>query len=140
MGLFGGTQPIVTNDLVFCLDVGSYKCITGSTDDISNGVVTYLNQYLCEGANGNPGGGTHTPNPAYMPTYSSDYGGILDFSGGRGMNVVQNLGATTVSTYSIWVLWDSGDYLNQYFLMQDPMVVFGFFRITRDIISIGMRI
>lgn len=110
-----GTPPIVTEGLVFALDVGSYKCITGSTDDISNGVVTIINDYLCEGASGSPAGSTHTPNPAYMPSYSPDYGGILDFSGGRGMNVVQNLGTSTVSTYSIWVLWDSGDYSNQYF-------------------------
>jgi hypothetical protein len=115
MAGFVGTPPIITEGLVFALDVGSYKCITGSTNDISNGVITIINEYLCEGANGSPGTGTHTPNPAYMPSYSSDYGGILDFSGGRGMNVVQNLGTSTVSTYSIWVLWDSGDYSNQYF-------------------------
>ena len=115
MAGFTGTRPIITDGLVFTLDVGSYKCISGSTDDISNGVITYQNQYLCEGASGSPGSGTHTPNTSNMPSYSSAYGGILDFSGGKGMNVVQDLGTSTVSTYSIWVLWDSGTYGPQYF-------------------------
>lgn len=114
MAGYTGTRPIINNELVFTLDVGSYKCIPGSTDDISGGVRTYQNQYLCEGSNGSPGSGTHTPDTNNMPVYSSAYGGILDFSGGKGLNVVQDLGTSTVSTYSIWVLWDSGDYSNQY--------------------------
>ena len=107
---------IVTDSLVFALDVGNSKCARNPTNGISNGIQSLVLSSLCEGASGNPGTGAHTPNTAYMPAYSSEYGGVLDFAGGRGINVNEDLSTSTVLTYSMWVKWPSDNVSNQYFL------------------------
>lgn len=53
---------------------------------------------LVTGASGTPFAGTHIPNPANFPAHSSQYGGIFDFGGGRGMNCEENLGYYTETT------------------------------------------
>lgn len=104
----------LVQDLVFCLDVSNHKCAENPSGGISNGINSLVTVSLCTGANGSPGSGTHTPNTANMPSYSSDFGGVLDFSGGKGINVEEDLGTSTVSTYSIWLKWPSGNTGNQY--------------------------
>lgn len=107
MGFSRGPK-IVTDGLVLALDVGNHKCVSNPSNGISNGIQSLVTTSLCEGANGSPGSGTHSPSTSNMPTYSSDFGGVLNFSGGKGINVVEDLGSTTVSTYSIWLKWPSG--------------------------------
>ena len=99
---------IVNNELVFALDVGSTRCAPNPSNGISNGIQALATPSLCEGANGSPGSGTHTSDPSNMPVYSSDFGGVLNFSGGKGINIVEDLGSTTVSTYSTWLKWPAG--------------------------------
>ena len=114
--MFTGPK-IVTDDLVFVLDVSNHKCASNPSSGISAGINSLVTPSLCEGASGNPGTGAHTPNTANMPAYSSDFGGVLDFSGGRGINVNEDLGSTTGAlTYSMWVKWPLDYTSSQYFL------------------------
>ena len=113
--MFTGPK-IVTDNLVFALDVSNHKCAPNPSSGISSGITSLVTPSLCEGASGNPGTGTHTPNTANMPAYSSDFGGVLNFSGGRGINVNEDLGTSTVLTYSMWVKWPLDNVNNQYFL------------------------
>jgi len=97
MSAFAG--PYNTDDgLIFSIDPGNPKCFgsgqTSCTNLITGGLVT--------GANGAPGTGTHTPNPANFPAYNSINGGIFDFAGARGMNVEEDLGAQTAFTIDMW--------------------------------------
>ena len=93
------SPKIVTDSLIFCIDAAHPRCFqSGQTTakDLVQG-------FNCSGANGTPSSGTHTPNTANFPAYSSSYGGIFDFAGGRGINVDGNLGSTAVSSISMWI-------------------------------------
>lgn len=89
---------IIKNGLIFSIDAANPKCFgsgqTSCKNLITGGLVT--------GANGEPGAGTHTPNPSNFPAYNSINGGIFDFTGGRGMNVDENLGAQSSFTIEMW--------------------------------------
>ena len=89
---------IVTDGIIFHIDAGNPKCFqsgsTTCTNLITGGLVT--------GASGGPGTGVHTPNPANFPLYSSNNGGIFNFSGGKGMNCEEDLGFHTQLSLSIW--------------------------------------
>ena len=104
---YGG--DIVTNGLVLALDAANLVCFEpGSTtcrNLVTGGLVT--------GANGHPGSGTHTPNTANFPSHNSDYGGIFDFAGGRGMNCDEDLGSSTTRTLVMWFYKNSSS--AQYF-------------------------
>ena len=99
----------ITDGLIFCLDAGHPQCFqSGQT------VATDLVQgFNCSGANGTPNVGTHTPNTANFPAYSSSYGGVFDFNGGRGINIDGNLGSTAASSISMWFYKSSAG--TQYF-------------------------
>jgi hypothetical protein len=91
--------PEIANDgLIFHIDAANEKCFSsGQTSCINlatGGLVT--------GANGTPGAGTPSPNPAYFPAYNSINGGVFDFAGGRGMNCDENLGSHTALTLCMW--------------------------------------
>lgn len=92
------SPKIITDGLIFCLDASHPRCFqagqTTATDLVQG--------FNCSGASGTPYAGTHTPNTANFPAYSSSYGGIFDFSGGRGINVDGDLGSTTSSAISMW--------------------------------------
>lgn len=92
------SPKLVTSGLIFSIDAGNPKCFgsgqTSCVNLITGGLVT--------GASGTPGTGTHTPNPSNFPAYNSIKGGIFDFTGGRGMNVEENLGMHTSLTIDMW--------------------------------------
>ena len=89
---------IVMNGLIFLIDPGDERCFKSGED-----VCTDLVQgFLCTGANGTPGTGAHTPNPANFPNYSSIKGGVFNFAGGRGINIEGNLGQPTAFTLEQW--------------------------------------
>jgi|TARA_B100000287_G_scaffold72608_1_gene64302 hypothetical protein len=97
MGFTRGPN-IVTENLIFAIDAGSPKCFkSGDTS-----ATCLISGFNCSGANGNPGTGTHTPNTANFPIYSSLHGGIFDFDGGSGINIDGDLGTATASTICIW--------------------------------------
>ena len=100
--------PSIDN-LVLYLDPSNPVCFepgkTNCYNMVTGGIVT--------GANGNPGSGTHTPNTSMFPAYNSINGGIFDFSGGRGMNVDEDLGSTTTRTFIMWFYKNSSN--TQYF-------------------------
>ena len=82
MAFFRGPN-IVTNGLIFALDAGNPKCFSsGGTT-----ATCLISGFNCSGANGHPNTGTHTPNTTNFPSYSTDNGGILNFSGGKGINI-----------------------------------------------------
>ena len=117
-----GTPSIPFNGLIFQLDIGSHKCVPNTTDDLTAGINSLINQYTLEGAqNTHPtqiGLGDNDADPTLMPTFNPDFGGYLDFTGGRGMNVNEDLGTGgifTALTYSIWVHWPQDFTNNQYF-------------------------
>lgn len=89
----------ITDGLIFCLDASHPKCFqsgqTTATDLVQG--------FNCSGASGNPNTGTHTPNTANFPSYSSDYGGIFDFGTGKGINIDGDLGSTSSNSISIWL-------------------------------------
>ena len=97
VGVFAGPE-IVEDGLVLALDAGNSRCFndgeTSCKNLITGGLVT--------GASGTPGSGTHTPNTANFPAYSSNNGGIFDFTGGKGMNCEENLGSHTELSLSMW--------------------------------------
>ena len=51
--------------------------------------------FICRGANGEPLQGNHTPNDSNFPTKSTDnysfHGGVFNFSGGKGLNIQEDL-------------------------------------------------
>ena len=89
---------VVTDGLVLCLDAGNTKCFN-SGDTACKNLVT---GGLVTGASGSPGSGTHTPNSANFPSYSSINGGVFNFSGGKGMNCEEDLGSHTELSLSMW--------------------------------------
>ena len=94
-----GTDGIVTSNLILHLDPGDLNCWTpGDTT-----CVNLVSQGLVQGASGNPGSGTNTPDPSNFPAYNSINGGVFDFEGGRGMNVDEELGQSTTRTLRMWV-------------------------------------
>lgn len=98
---FGHRKPIkkISNNLVLDLDPANTNCFkSGDTTAIN-----LITGNSVTGASGQPNAGTHTPNSANFPAYSSSYGGIFDFAGGRGMNVEEDLGSNTSMTIDIWV-------------------------------------
>ena len=66
MGFNNGVN-IVTDSMVFCLDAGNSKCFS----DGNTTATCLVSGSLVTGASGNPGTGTHTPNTANFPAYSS---------------------------------------------------------------------
>ena len=100
---------IVTDSLIFCIDAAHPRCFqsgqTTATDLVQG--------FNCSGANGTPSSGTHTPNTANFPAYSSANGGVFDFAGGRGINIDGNLGSTAASSISMWFY--KPQYGTQYF-------------------------
>jgi len=90
MGIAYNTS-IVRDGLVLHLDPANPKCFsngqTSCTNMVSGGSVT--------GASGQPNAGTHTPNTANFPAYNSINAGVFDFTGGKGMNVEEDLGSHT---------------------------------------------
>jgi hypothetical protein len=93
------SPKIITDGLIFCLDAGHPRCFqsgqTTATDLVQG--------FNCSGASGTPNAGTHTPNTANFPAYSSSYGGVFDFNGGRGINVDGDLGSSTASSIGMWI-------------------------------------
>ena len=108
---FGHRKPVrrINKDLILHLDPANASCFksgdTTATNLVTGNSVT--------GASGNPGTGTHTPNTANFPAYSSSNGGVFDFAGGRGMNVEEDLGSNTSMTIDMWVYKNSAN--TQYF-------------------------
>lgn len=115
MSFYRGPKVPIDN-LIFALDVSNHKCSPDPSSGISAGINSLITPSLCEGASGSPFAGTHTPDTSNMPAYSSDFGGVLDFDGQRGINVVEDLGSHTEMTYSFWVKWSSTSTGNQYFV------------------------
>lgn len=93
------SPKIITDSLIFCIDAAHPRCFqsgqTTATDLVQG--------FNCSGANGTPSSGTHTPNTANFPAYSSANGGVFDFAGGRGINIDGNLGSTAASSISMWI-------------------------------------
>ena len=96
-------------DLVFAIDAANPKCqfVPGSTtckNIMSGGNVS--------GASGDPRADAHTPNSSNFPEYNASYTGaktpVFDFSGGRGMNVDEDLGSSNGGlTISMWIYKNS---------------------------------
>ena len=109
MSAFAGPE-MATDGLIFCIDAGDPNCFgpgqTSAYNVVTGGEVT--------GANGNPGTGPHTPNTANMPAYNSAWGGVFDFTGGRGMNCDEDLGAHTQFSLSMW--FNAADTTLDYFV------------------------
>ena len=92
------SSKIVTDGLIFCIDAASPRCFrSGQTTakDLVQG-------FNCSGASGTPSSGTHSPNTANFPAYSSANGGVFNFAGGRGINIDGDLGSTAASSISMW--------------------------------------
>jgi hypothetical protein len=120
-----GTPSIPFDRLIFQLDVGSYKCILDSTDDISNGVRSIQTGSLVHGTGGTSDidpNSSSTIQPQNTPTFNEEFGGVLDFNNAdgnnKGLNITQEfaLDRTEVISYSHWVRWPSTTYVNQYFM------------------------
>jgi len=103
MTIYVGPNPnlglgFITFGLVLHLDPADPQCFQGGQTTcrnlVTNGLVT--------GASGTPGSGGHTPNPSNFPAYSSNNGGIFDFTGGKGMNCEEDLGSHTEFSLSMW--------------------------------------
>ena len=102
MGTYGSPH-IIQEGLIFAIDAGNPECfIKGDTT-----ATCLVSGFNCSGANGTPGGGTHTPNTANFPAYNSINGGVFDFVGGKGINIDGNLGNTTASSISMWLYKNS---------------------------------
>lgn len=97
MGL-NHSPRINTDGLILYLDPANTRCFipgeTTCTNLITGGLVT--------GANGTPNAGTHIPNPNYFPVHSPNYSGVFDFTGGKGMNCEEDLGAHTELSLVLW--------------------------------------
>lgn len=103
MGFNNGVN-IVTDSMVFCLDAGNSKCFS----DGNTTATCLVSGSLVTGASGTPGTGTHTPNTANFPAYSSIKGGVFNFSGGRGMNIEDDLGAHSAASWCLWFNKNNG--------------------------------
>lgn len=100
MARIGST--FIKEDLVLYIDAANSKCFKSGDTTCKN----LISGGLLTGANGNPGTGTHTPDPSNFPSYNSDFGGIFDFTGGilgKGMNVEEDLGTSTELTICTWL-------------------------------------
>ena len=109
MGVHGGPN-IVTDGLIFAIDAANEQSYLGSGDTTATCLISGFN---CSGANGQPNTGTHTPNTSNFPSYSTDNGGIFNFSGGKGINIDGNLGTATASSICMWFYKNSSG--TQYF-------------------------
>lgn len=97
MGIIVGPNTI-KDGLIFMLDAGSNRCFNSGNTTATD----LIQEFNCSGANGTPSTGTHTPNTANFPVYNSNYGGVFDFDGGRGINVDGNLGSFTTTSICLW--------------------------------------
>ena len=104
----GPYYPIVMEGLIFSVDPSNSACMQAE-DTTCNDLIQGI---LCTGASGTPLSGAHTPNAANFPEWSSLYGGILDFAGGRGINVESDLGFPSNFTIEMWYYKNSS--LSQY--------------------------
>jgi len=95
---------VPTGDLVLALDPANPKCFnSGDTtckNIVTNGLVT--------GASGTPRAGTHTPSSGNFPSHNASFTGcstpVFDFGSGKGMNIEEDLGASTGGlTISMWL-------------------------------------
>jgi len=91
-------SDIVKGGLILHLDPGNPNCFS-SGDTTCKNLVT---GGLVTGANGTPGRGTHSPNSSNFPSYSSNFGGVFNFSGGKGMNCEENLGFRSEMSLCMW--------------------------------------
>lgn len=93
-----GPTPIPTDGLILALDAGNPLCMlpggTSARNIITGGAIT--------GANGNPGTGTHTPDPSNFPAYSGEHGGVFDCLGAKSMNCDEDLGDHTKISITMW--------------------------------------
>lgn len=92
--------PNIVNDgLILHLDAANSSCLipggTSCYNLVTGGLVT--------GASGQPDAGTHIPNTANFPVHNSMHAGVFDFSGGRGMNCEEDLGAHSEITIEMWL-------------------------------------
>jgi hypothetical protein len=101
MATIGGAN-IVRDGAILIIDPGSSRCFTGG-----NTCVNLVTDGLLTGANGTPGAGVHTPNAANFPAYNSINAGVFDFSGGRGMNVEEDLGTASSASICMWIYKNS---------------------------------
>jgi hypothetical protein len=94
---------VPTGELVLALDPANPICFnSGDTtcrNIITNGLVT--------GASGSPSSGSHTPSASNFPSYNASFTGcstpVFDFGSGKGMNVEEDLGASSGGlTISMW--------------------------------------
>ena len=97
MGVHGGPN-IVTDGLVFNMDAANKQSYPGS----GTTVTCLISGFNCSGANGIPGTGTPTPSTSNFPAFSTDNGGIFNFSGGKGINIDGDLGSATASSICMW--------------------------------------
>jgi len=94
---------ISTDNLIFLLDPANPNCF-GAGDSIAYDLI---NNRVCQGASGQPMAGTNVATPANMPIYSSSYGGVFNFSGGKGINVDSDMGHPPARTLALWVYKNS---------------------------------
>ena len=98
--VYGSTRTGFSKDgLIFHIDPSNPACFKDGDSTCKN----LVSGSLVTGANGQPNAGTHTPNTANFPAYSSDNGGVFNFAGGKGMNVDENLGPHTNVTMAFWL-------------------------------------
>lgn len=99
---------VPTGDLVLALDPANPRCFnSGDTtcrNIVTNGLVT--------GASGTPRSGTHTPSSGNFPSHNASFTGcstpVFNFGSGRGMNIEEDLGASTGGlTISMWLYKNS---------------------------------
>ena len=96
---------VPTDNLVFCIDAANPRCEFVESSTTCKNIITGGN---VSGASGQPNAGAHTPNTANFPAYNASYTGcttpVFDFNGGRGMNIDEDLGASSGGlTISMWV-------------------------------------
>lgn len=115
MSFYRGPKIPIDN-LIFALDVSNHKCLATPVEDARSSLTSLVTTSVVEGASGTPLDGTHTPDSTNMPKYISAFGGVLDFDGRKGMNVVEDLGTHTAMTYSFWVKWHATLTNDQYFV------------------------
>jgi hypothetical protein len=98
---------VPTGSLVLALDPASPKCFLPGGTTCKN----IISGQLVTGASGNPGSGTHIPNASNFPSYNDSHVGcttpVFDFGSGKGMNVDEDLGASSGElTISMWLYKD----------------------------------
>lgn len=99
---------VPTGELVLALDPANPICFnSGDTtcrNIVTNGLVT--------GASGSPRSGSHTPSASNFPSYNASFTGcstpVFDFGSGKGMNIEEDLGASSGGlTISMWLYKNS---------------------------------